>query len=1243
VNLEGQTLDIYALGSELGRGGMGVVYKAETTADGRAGLAGSIVAVKVFHPHLVEDDRAFDRFVREAEIGESLRHPNVVRTFCAGQAEADGELYHFMVMEFIEGQTLGDLCAELGTFPDHLLYQVADQALDALASIHERGIIHRDIKPENIVITREHRVLLMDLGVARLIEHGHTLTQAGEFVGSLPYAAPEQFDASAELGPNCDIYSFGVVLYELATGQNPFDTEELGTLLQQKLQGEVERPKLCHPDVDVFWDEVIVSCVEREAAKRFTSATELRSILSEGQQSEWWRRKSEGRVLPGAERALKRMRLVREAPLVGRKEELSRLHDAYRSAQSGEGRIVLLGAPAGAGKSRLVYNFVEELSSSTGPLVLAGRAVGPGGRAYQPFLEAIHDLLGIDEMEADGRRARLEGELARLLPDTPGVVGRLADFLLVGLKPDEASGFTKDALLASFADLLRRSAADRPVIVAIEDMHLAGSESLDLFAYLARCLPGHRILLLAIYDEDEVEEGEGLQKMLTGLTQRDETGTLGLPPLSRASCDEMVLSIVADERTVRSIGDLLHRKSDGNPNIILEMLSHLRSVGVLVQRNGSLVVEGEPEEASLPDTVTDLISLKLGRLDEEQRETLEAAAVLGHEFEASLLAAVLEERRIKLLKRLAILERKYRLIRSAGKDSFTFAKRQIQEAVYEGISPALRSEYHSVVADAIQETYVEPAAEEGVELPGKTAFLLVRHLLLAQRALEGEPHLERALEYLGGHYHASSATPFLERLADDFSVARAPSRFAIAMARWAFYEVLGRSEDQRRVLEEARGFADDIGEPGKRGQIHSRLAATLWYSGNYDEAGNEAEQGLALAKEAGDRRWESNSMHTLGGVAWRRGNPSGAASLWREALEIRRLIGDRRGEASSLMALAVVMPMIGEGAESLTTKQAALKIFREIGERRGEAALLNNIGCSLEDASRQEEALDHLKRAALICREIGDEKLEATVLCNLGRTHRALGEVEEAKRNLDAALAVFSEIGHPGGELDVRILLAATMAQYGGLDEAESQLRQALETAKRTGSKAKMVEAHRVLGILLHGRGERSEGWKHLETAHRLALEINSSSDLFSTLSEMGSASLAEADFERACGLFTEAREQLAGIGSGSSLEILTLSRLARALMGAGKKPEAAKLATESQRLLEESAPISPEDAPEIHYHLWAVLEDEGQRRVHLSRAQESLRARSRTIRNAAYREHFLTKSGYNPEILAEAERILGG
>ena len=132
-DLTGQSLGGYRIEQRIGKGGGGTVYRAVAEADGPAGEAGAVIALKVFHPELLEDENVFQRFRREAELGMAIRHPNVVETYQTGEIDLDGTVYHFIAMELIEGETLREMLTELGTLPEDLLYSVSDQFLDALS------------------------------------------------------------------------------------------------------------------------------------------------------------------------------------------------------------------------------------------------------------------------------------------------------------------------------------------------------------------------------------------------------------------------------------------------------------------------------------------------------------------------------------------------------------------------------------------------------------------------------------------------------------------------------------------------------------------------------------------------------------------------------------------------------------------------------------------------------------------------------------------------------------------------------------------------------------------------------------------------------------------------------------------------------------------------------------------------------------------------------------------------------
>jgi tetratricopeptide (TPR) repeat protein len=1203
---------------------MGAVYRAISTEEGPAGPAGTVVALKFFHPELVEDERSFRRFRREAEIGKAIRHPHIVRTYEIASEEIDGQSCPYLVLEFIEGQTLKSLVAELGTVPPSLLQQVADQALDALQAIHDRGIIHRDIKPENIVITADHRVLLMDLGIAKETDASTQLTEAGEFLGSLIYAAPEQLFHQEDVSHRTDIYSFGATLYELATGRKTFECDEVGSLIRLKMEGEFDRPQAVNPDVDSFLDEVICTCLAKEPTSRFSSCDALRAILRDGENSAWWQDLRGEEATPATDRALKRLRVPREAALVGRANELAELRNALTAAQAGTAQTRFVMGGAGIGKSRLLHAFIEEQACAGGPVVIAGRCAGRGGRAFQAFVEAMHDLLNADE----GHAAVAE-RLAELL-ESDRLVDAFANFLLGGMQPDSESEFSRDALLSLYAEVLRRTARTQSVIVVVDDLQLAGPDTADLFGFLARSLADSRVLLVGVLRPDELDADSTVGNLIEDLTRREQARTFTVEPFGAESTEELLRAVVREERTVRRLAHLVQNKSDGSPLIVLELLAHMRSSGLLFESQETLTLSMPVESIELPSTVRGLANFKLDRLDDEERETLEAAAVIGFEFSAPLLAEALEERRIKLLKRLAVLERKHRVIQSYGKDSFRFVTHHLWETVYAEINESLRSEYHSIIAEALMNSVEEPDA-----VGGELAYSLVRHLHYAEEIENAIPFVTSGVDYLAANYHASYAAPFLEELIEALDEADPRTRYTVRMRQWECQDALGLHEQQTAVLDDATAISTELEDTALAARAETLRAHTLWRTGDYAGARQAAGRGLGLARESGDRKWEASARHSLGAVAVRQGEFANAAEHWEAALQVRREIGDRHGEARSLTVLAAVMPEIGRKAEALQTKRDALAIFREVGDRRAQAMLLNNIGVSLQQANLFEQAVEQFREALEIKRERGDLAGEGHPRCNLAQGYAALGRVKEAKAAFREALGAFAESGVRSGEMSTHYEWGRALIVFGEHSDARVQLELALELALDLGARNQECSTRVELGTALDLLHDREAAGKQLEAALALAEELENDVTMRKAHFAAGSAALRGGDFADALPHLQQAAE-------GELISALYLARLARAQHECGLQEEAARTAARLEERVANPDGVSPAEGPEIYFALQQILGDQDRGLRYLGQARDLVNQRSRTVKDDAYRE-FLTSSWPHREIVEEAQRLLDG
>ena len=556
----------YEILSLLGAGGMGEVYLAQDARLGRR------VALKLLPAAFTGDAERVRRFEQEARAASALNHPNIVTIH---DIDTD-ERGRFIVMELVKGHTLRELLSQ-GLPPDAVV-SLGGQMAKALSVAHAAGITHRDLKPENIMVREDRYVKVLDFGLALLTgssegESGRETvagTTPGVMLGTVRYMSPEQARGE-RVSHASDVFSLGLIFYEMATGDHPFARDSvLDTLNAINSQAALPPSRFNH-SLSTSLEQLVLRMLEKDPHLRPTAAAVVTALTEPDGGSG---------VEVGHSTAAPRPRRS-----VGRVKELEQLYANFTAAAARRGIVVGVAGEPGIGKTTLVEDFLRDLSASGQPCFIArGRCSErlAGTEAYLPWLEALESLL----------------------PKTEEATKRLAPSWYAQLTPAEGGGSSPGSLpveRASSQERLKRElramlhavAGERPVVLFFDDLHWADLSTIDLLAFLADRLEDLRLLIVATYrPSDLLLAKHPFLQLKPDLQARGVFREIALDFLTRQDIERYLSLEFPDHQFPDDLLKLIHAKTEGSPLFVADLVRYLRHRGVIAQDATGWVLAG---------------------------------------------------------------------------------------------------------------------------------------------------------------------------------------------------------------------------------------------------------------------------------------------------------------------------------------------------------------------------------------------------------------------------------------------------------------------------------------------------------------------------------------------------------------------------------------------------------------------------------------------------------------------------
>lgn len=1097
----------YEILKEIGRGGMGVVHQARDRRLGR------LVCLKSLRRDAWGRPDRLARLRREAHALSALNHPNICTLFELEEHAGAPAL----VFEWVDGKTF----REVGRESDRTLCLTAlfVQTARALASAHAAKVVHRDIKPENLMVRTDGVVKVLDFGLARLddtellssgIAEGQTAE--GALLGTAKYMSPEQATGRRATAAS-DIFSLGVVIFELATGRHPFAGDHMAAVLNAIVEYAPPPAIGLNPNLDPRLAALIDRMLDKRPEGR-PAAEEVVATLDE-------------LIRDGGFVAASASMGAGSIPrcLVGREAELRELRIAYDEALASRGSAVFVNGEPGIGKTTLLEEFGKEAVERRGALLLHGRCSQrlSTSDAYLPILDALSHAIG------GPHATMIDLALETAAPAWSALLSSSTDAL--GRVMADTGSLTSGRLKREFRALLDALSQRQAVIVLLDDIKWADESTIDLLGYLGHELQRMPLLLLGAYRPADAADNLPFERLRREFVARSWGHDLKVSFLGRDAIGQLLKWRFPDRRVSEDLAGFLQQRTEGNPLFLNGLVESLIERGVFGQDDGARDVDDRLSalDQETPDSIDSVIKEALEGLDQYDHRLLQVASVQGIEFDASVVADAMGAEQADVEDILQRLARRRGLIGPGVEQELPdgvlthrhrFVHVLYQETLYKELTPARRAKWSLKIAAVLEHVHARRPDDIALELAflyeaGRDFASSVANLQrVAQRDVrigachEAAAACRRSLELIAKTPHSAErdkkelelqfASGFAESLARGYGSQQsqhayeraealclrqdaAPESFSVLHGLWAYRLTRMDAEKLAMLGDRLVELAKRVGSAAHAFAAHSSLGLTLLQQGALERA----EAQLMLAEAAGDylpdddRRFITQMCMPFGPLfyctrSWLRqlqGQDAEALKDAQNAVEWGATLGTPQFQVDSWFA--TLHYLRHDAKQALSSARQMLDFARrtdfESYLRQGtviEAWAAAEL--AEEDGRQTESRVDSAMLALSSLRSQGVRASTPVLMCMVGEALAKLGRMDEARAAFMDSLAFGRESGERWWEAEtLRQLGLLTERSDGGSQEARGHIRDALALSRTQGA----VELERRCAIVLARMG----------------------------------------------------------------------------------------------------------------------------------------------------------------------------